>query len=132
MPASRRSRLLVVGALAAAAACGRIISPPPPSNAPDVSHEVVVQGTPIVIAARAARTLQDYGFNTKRFSQDSTWGFRKADSINARLRYTRPYTDSTRVLIEMWGRCQDRTRSCFIGDLRVLLAGLQTEEGPPQ
>jgi hypothetical protein len=131
MVAARRSRLLVVAALVAAAACGRIISPPPPSSAPELTHEVVVQGAPIVVAARGARTLQRYSFNTKRFGPDSTWGFRAADSINARLRYTRPTDDSTRVLIEMWGRCPARQR-CFQGDLMVLLAGLVTEEGPPQ
>ena len=131
MRAGRTSRLLVVATLALAAACGRIISPPPPSNAPDLSHEVVVQGAPIVVAARGARTMQRYSFNTKRFGPDSTWGFRAADSINLRLRYTRPSDDSTRVLIEMWGKCPPRQR-CFQGDLMVLLAGLATEEGPPQ
>ena len=132
MPAMRTSRLLVVAALGAAAACGRIISPPPPSNAPELQQEVIVAGSPIVIAARAARTMQRYSYNTKRFGSDSTWGFRAADSINMRLRYTRPYDDSTRVLIEMWGKCEDRRRRCFAGDLAVLLVGLQTEEGPPQ
>ena len=130
MPASRLSRLPCVAALVAAAACGRIISPPPPSNAPEMTHEVVVPGQPIVVAARGARTLQQYSFNTKRFGQDSTWGFRKVDSVNARLRYTRPHDDSTRVLIEMWGKCPPRQR-CFQGDLMLLLAGLTSEEAPP-
>ena len=131
MPATRTSRLLVVGALVAAAACGRIISPPPPSNVPQLSHEAVVQGQPIVIAARAARTLQRFSFNTKRFGQDSTWGFRAVDSVSVRLRYTRPHNDSSRVLIEMWGACPAGQR-CFQGDLMLLLAGLTSEEGPPQ
>ena len=131
MPAARISRLLAVATLAAAAACGQVISPPPPSNPPQLTHEVVVQGQPIVVAARAARTMQRYAFNTKRFGQDSTWGFRAADSINARLRYTRPHDDSTRVLVEMWGKCPPRER-CFHGDLMLLLAGLVTEDAPPQ
>ena len=127
MPAPRLSRVLAVATLAVAAACGRIIAPPPPSNAPEVALELMVPGVPVTVAARGARTLQTYSYNTKRFGPDSTWGFRAADSINARLRYTRPHNDSTRVLIEMWGKCRERRR-CFEGDLRVLIAGLQSEE----
>lgn len=129
MPASRISRVLVVATVLAAAACGRVISPPPPVAPPDVTHEVVVVGAPVSIAARGARTLYQFGYNTKRFGRDSTWGFRAVDSVNVRLRYTRPSDDSTRVLIEMWGRC--RQRGCLRNDLLSLVGALEAEEGPP-
>jgi hypothetical protein len=95
-----------------------------------VQREGVVAGTQIVIAARAARVLQDYGFTTKRFSDDSLWGLRATDNIAARLRYA-PRADSTRVLVELWGKCQD-PRSCMRGDVTVILARLSEAEAPPQ
>jgi hypothetical protein len=114
----------------ALAGCGKVIAPPPPAAAPQVQREGVVAGTPIVIAARAARVLQEYGFTTKRFSDDSLWGLRSADDIAARLRYV-PRADSTRVLVELWGRCQD-PRSCMRGDVAVILTRLGEAEAPPQ
>ena len=129
-----RARLLATAALATVAAgagaCGQVIAPPPPAATPQVQREGVVPGTQIVIAARAARVLQEYGFTTKRFSDDSLWGFRKTDDIAARLRYA-PKADSTRVLIELWGRCQD-PRSCMQGDIAVILIRLAQAEAPPQ
>ena len=92
---------------------------------------VVVPGVPIVVAARAARTLEGGNFVTRRFSSDSTWGFRKNGSVSARLRYTAPSSDSTRVLLELWGACEDR-HGCLRGDLAEILRGLTTEDGPPQ
>jgi len=91
----------------------------------------VVPGVPITIASRAARALQDYGFVTKRFSSDSTWGWRGNDQIAARLRYTMPSRDSTRVLFELWGPCPD-PRTCMRGDMAVIFAHLTAEEAPPQ
>ena len=114
-----------------AAACGGIIAPPPPAAAPQVQREGVVPGTPIVIAARAARVLQDYGFTTKRFSDDSLWGLRAADDIAARLRYAPRSSDSTRVFVELWGKCQD-PRSCMQGDVAVILARISQPDEPPQ
>ena len=99
--------------------------------APQVQREGVVPGTPIVIAARAARVLQDYGFTTKRFSDDSLWGLRGADDIAARLRYAPRSSDSTRVLVELWGKCQD-PRSCMQGDVAVILARISQPDEPPQ
>jgi hypothetical protein len=121
---------LTAAAAVALAACGGVIAPPPPAAAPQVQREGVVPGTPIVISARAARVLQEYGFTTKRFSDDSLWGLRAADDIAARLRYA-PKADSTRVLVELWGKCQDR-RTCMQGDIAVILTRLAEAEAPPQ
>jgi hypothetical protein len=123
---------VLVAACAAIVSCGRIISPPPPSNPPQVNHVVTVVGAPVVVAARAARTLQDYGYVTKRFGGDSTWGFRGADSIAARLRYVRAATDSSRVLIELWGRCPSDQEGCLHGHVAVLVTGMTAQEAPPQ
>jgi hypothetical protein len=119
--------LLAAGILAA---CGRVISPPPPSSPPAASQEATVPGAPITIAGRAARVLQDYGFVTKRFSSDSTWGWRGNDRIAARLRYTLPSRDSTRVLLELWGACAD-SRTCMRGDIATIFARLTAEDAPP-
>ena len=129
MAASRISRVLVVATVMAAAACGRIISPPPPVNPPNLAHEAVVAGTPVVIAARAARVLSGFAYNTKRFGRDSTWGYRAVDSVHVRMRYTRPSNDSTRVLIEMWGRC--RERGCLRNDALSIVGALEADEAPP-
>ena len=131
MRGGRRALLLGTAALAVVlAACGRVIAPPPPGATPQVQREGVVPGTPIVIAARAARVLQEYGFTTKRFSDDSLWGLRTTDDIAARLRYA-PKADSTRVLVELWGKCAD-PRRCMQGDVAVILARLAEAEAPPQ
>jgi hypothetical protein len=130
-----RRRVLALGALPAAAglafACGGVIAPPPPATAPAVSEVVVVPGAPITVAARAARGLQEQSFTTRRFSSDSTWAYRASDDVAARLRYTMPSRDSTRVLIEMWGQCPDR-RPCLRADLFALVARMSTAEPPPQ
>ena len=115
--------------LALAAACGRVIAPPPPSDPPAASQEAMVPGVPITIAGRAARVLQEYGFTTRRFSSDSTWGWRANEQVAARLRYM-PSRDSTRVLLELWGRCMD-ARTCMRGDIATIFARLAEQEAPP-
>jgi len=122
----------VAAVCAAIVSCGRVISPPPPTTVPQVSHVVTVVGAPVVVAARAARTLQDYGYVTRRFGGDSTWGFRGADSIAARLRYVRAATDSSRVLIELWGRCPRDQEECLHGHVVVIVSGMTAQEAPPQ
>jgi hypothetical protein len=118
---------------AAAAACGRIIAPAPPESMPLLSFETRVAGAPVTIAARGARALYDFSFVTRRFGSDSTWGYRASDSTHARLRYTMPSRDSTRVLIEMWGgRCESGDRQCLRGDLGALVQRLAAEDAPPQ
>lgn len=92
---------------------------------------VVVAGAPISVAAKSARALQDAGFATRRFSSDSTWGSRAADGKNARLRYTLPSRDSTRVMVELWGTCDRGGRGCLLGEFVRLVAALTTEEQPP-
>ena len=124
-------RSLPIILLALAAACGRVIAPPPPSSPPVAAEETVVPGVPITIAVRAARALQDYGFVTKRFSSDSTWGWRRTDQIAARFRYTTSSGDSTRVFLELWGPCSD-AHTCMRGDIHALFARLTLEEAPPQ
>ena len=111
---STRARCAGV-ALLALAACGRIIAPAPPSATADASDVAMFSGAPIAIAARAARVLTDLSYTTKRFGSDSTWGFRATDSVHARLRYAPAGGDSTRVLLELWGRCGRETR-CRSGD----------------
>jgi hypothetical protein len=113
-----------------AVACARVMAPPPPDTAPVVSEETRVVGAPITVAARAARTLQDYGFATKRFSSDSTWGWNANSKTAARLRYTLPSRDSTRVLLELWGKCE-RRQTCMRGDVAAIFARLAEEEAPP-
>ena len=118
-------------AILAAAACAGAIAKAPPETEPALSRIVVVAGAPITVAAKSARALQDAGFATKRFSSDSTWGSRSADNKNARLRYTLPSRDSTRVLVELWGTCENGTRNCLVGELVRLVASLTMEEQPP-
>jgi hypothetical protein len=117
--------LLVV----AAAACSRIIAPPPPASPANTVVEHVVQGIPITVAAKSARALGDYGFVTKRFKSDSTWGWNKNRSLSARLRYTSPADDSTRIQIEFWGPCA--RPACFQRDAAILIRAIQAEEAPP-
>ena len=114
-----------------AAACAGAVAKPPPSTEPAMQRIVVVAGVPVAVAAKSARTLQDAGFATKRFSSDSTWGSRAADKFNARLRYTMPTRDSTRILVEFWGTCEGGGRNCLTGELIRLVAALTAEEAPP-
>ena len=119
-------------AVVAAIACGTIIAPAPPPTRPSLGLVAMVPGPPIVVAARAARTLQQYSFTTKRFSSDSTWGYRPADSTHIRLRYSLPRSDSTRVFVEYWGRCREGGDRCLRGLHEVIVFGLTVDEGPPQ
>ena len=123
---------LAVFAICVTAACAGAIGKQPPAEAPAYSQIVVVPGAPIVIAAKAARLLQDAGFATRRFSSDSMWASRAADNMSGRLRYTMPSRDSTRILVELWGKCERGGRGCFLGEVVRLVSGLTTEEGPPQ
>lgn len=133
VPLRRTSvRRLTAFALVLSAACAGAIGKAPPNEEPAFTRIVVVPGAPIVTAAKSARALQDAGFATRRFSSDSTWGSRAPDNMNARLRYTSPSRDSTRILVEMWGKCERGGRNCFIGELVRLVAALTTEEAPPQ
>ncbi|MGI8498387.1 MAG: hypothetical protein ACR2OG_12475 [Gemmatimonadaceae bacterium] len=114
----------------AIAACAGTIAPPPPNTPPVLSAGVTVLGSPITIAARASRILQRYAYNTKRFSSDSTWGYRSVDQIAVRIRYASPAQDSTRAFVEMWGRCEVRA-VCLRDEMARLAAGLGSEEPPP-
>jgi hypothetical protein len=125
-------RRLSAFALALTAACASAIGKAPPSEEPAFTRIVVVPGAPIVTAAKAARALQDNGYATRRFRSDSTWGSRASDNMNARLRYTSPSSDSTRILVELWGKCERGGRNCFVGELVRLVGALTTEEAPPQ
>ena len=113
------------------AACAGAVAGAPPATEPALSRIVVVAGHPVAIAAKAARALQDGAFVTKRFSSDSTWGSRAADRKNVRLRYTMPSRDSTRVLFEIWGTCDNGTKNCLVGELIRLVGSLTAEEQPP-
>lgn len=133
-PSQRTSaalRLATFGLFALAACAGAIGKAPPPTD-PAYTQIVVIQGTPIVNAAKAARLLQDAGFATKRFSADSLWASRAADKMSGRLRYTMPSRDSTRILVELWGTCERGGRGCFLGEVIRLVKGLTTEEPTPQ
>lgn len=89
-------------------------------------------GVPVAIAAKAARTLATYAYTTKRFGTDSTWGYRAVDDMSVRLRYTTPSRDSTRMLVEYWGRCERGGVACLRGELAALAAGITQEEATPQ
>ena len=52
------------------------------------------------------------------------------DTTAVRLRYTRPSDDSTRVLVELWGRCA-RQRACASGAIASLVEGMSTADAPP-
>ena len=125
-------RRLAIFALVMAAACASALGKAPPPRDADYSRVVIVAGAPIVVAAKAARVLQDEGFATRRFSSDSTWGSRSADAMSARLRYSSPSRDSTRVFVELWGKCERGGRNCLIGELVRFVAGMTTEDPPPQ
>src|SRR5215213_2935382 len=109
MPVMSRA-LAHVALIALLLSCGRVVAPPPPTTAPDVSDVGQVAGDRLVVAARAARTLADLTFTTRRFGSDSTWGFRSGDRLAARFRYGRGTADSTRVFIELWGECEEGRR----------------------
>lgn len=127
------SRLRGLALFAAAslfiAACGRVQAPSPPASEPGFQQEVVVAGAPITVAAKAARTLARFAYNTRRFGSDSTWAYRAVDRINVRLRYVMPSRDSTRILAEYWGVCE--RRGCLQAELAGLVAGITAEEAPP-
>lgn len=112
--------------------CASRIAPPPPSEPPGLSDVVTVPGAPIVIAARAARSLQRFAYNTKRFSSDSTWGFRGTDKMSIRLRYVRASGDSTRALIELWSAepCP-AGQACLRDEFAIMSSVLSTEDPPP-
>jgi hypothetical protein len=121
--------LVVVGT---AAACGRVLAPEPPPSQPELFEQVTVPGVPLAIAAKAARTLGLLQYTTRRFGSDSTWGWRSVDSFHVRLRYQRPSPDSTRIVAEYWGRCDDRRNSCLRGEFALLANGVMAEEAVPQ
>ena len=112
-----------------ACACGRVLAPAPPASEPALSQDLLVAGTPIAIAAKAARALGELSYSTRRFGRDSTWGYRAADSIHVLIRYAAPSRDSTRVVVDYWGRCE---RACLRQELALFAAGLAAEEPPPE
>ena len=118
-------------AILVAAACAGAVAKQPPETDAAMTRIVVVAGVPVSVAAKSARALQDAGFATKRFRSDSTWGSRAADNVNARLRYTMPSRDSTRIMVEFWGKCERGGKNCLVGELVRLVAALTTEEQPP-
>jgi hypothetical protein len=129
--AAHAALALVAAGLAVLACAGRI-APQPPLSPPAWSAVSTVSGTPIVVAARGARTLQRLSFSTRRFSSDSAWAYRGGDSIHVRLRYAQPTSDSTRALIELWGRCTNGSTRCLRGLHELLILGMNTEEAPPR
>ncbi len=122
----------VIPALCLALACGRVVSPSPPPSEPDLFETVTLPGVSIALAAKSARTLQDLQYITRRFGSDSTWGFRSVDSIHVRVRYLRASPDSTRLVGEYWGRCEERGNSCLRGEFFLLVQGVAAEEVAPQ
>ena len=49
-----------------------------------------------------------------------------------RVRYAQPTRDSTRMFVQLWGRCVDRERpNCLRDELVFLVAGIQEAEAPP-
>jgi hypothetical protein len=121
----------VVALTALLAGCGTIISPPPPLAPPAFSQEAMLPGTPVVVAARGARTLQRLSFITRRFGSDSTWGHKSVDSTHVRMRYAQPRSDSTRVFVEYWGRCREGGTACLRALHEVLVLAMGSEEPPP-
>lgn len=123
---------LVGGALCSIAACGRVVAPAPPPTQPDLFEELTINGVPVTIAAKSARTLSALQYTTRRFGSDSTWGWRSVDSIHVRLRYQRPSSDSTRIVAEYWGECEDGGNSCLRGEFVLLASGVSAVEAVPQ
>ena len=122
----------VILALSVAVACDRVVAPSPPPDEPDLFETVTLPGVSIALAAKSARTLQDLQYITRRFGSDSTWGFRSVDSFHVRLRYLRASPDSTRLVGEYWGRCEDGGNSCLRGEFFLLVQGVAAEEAVPQ
>lgn len=122
----------IIFALCVAVACGRVVAPSPPPSEPDLFESATVPGVAISMAAKSARTLQDLQYITRRFGSDSTWGFRSVDSFHVRLRYLRSSPDSTRIVGEYWGKCEEGGNSCLRGEFFLLMQGVAAEEVPPQ
>ena len=129
---TRARALLVLATIGAAAACGRVLAPAPPPSQPDLFEQFTIGGVPLTIAAKSARTLSQLQYTTRRFGSDSTWGWRSVDSIHVRLRYQRPSSDSTRIVAEYWGTCEDGGNSCLRGEFVLLASGVSAEEAVPQ
>ena len=123
----RRGQLLLLAIVVAA--CGHVVAQAPPATPPVDSDITTIAGAPVVIAARGARVIADYGFTTRRFSADSLWAWRGVDKIAARMRYGRA-GDSTRVFMELWGPCG--RRGCMRGDMKAIFARMGQEDAPPQ
>lgn len=132
MPSPRRLVPAVVLAAAVGAACGRVVAPPPPSSQPVLVEQRIVPGVPVAVAARAARVFRDAGFITRRFGSDSTWAYRSDGPSAARLRYSRPADDSTRVQVELWLTCVAADRRCGRAELATLVRRLNEVEGEEQ
>lgn len=124
--------MLVVAATGAALACGRVVAQSPPPSQADLFEEYTIDGVPLTIAAKSARTLSLLQYTTRRFGSDSTWGWRSVDSIHVRLRYQRASPDSTRIVAEYWGRCEEGGTSCLRGEFALLVNGVAAEEAVPQ
>ena len=125
-------RVAVILGLFVAVACGRVVAPSPPPSEPDLFETVTLPGVSIALAAKSARTLQDLQYITRRFGSDSTWGFRSVDSFHVRVRYLRSSPDSTRLVGEYWGRCEDGGNGCLRGEFFLLVQGVAAEEVAPQ
>ena len=128
------SRLSIVRCVPAAlllVACGHVVATAPPSGAPTFSDVRTVAGVPVVVAARAARALQVSGFATRRFGSDSAWAAKSSESAAARIRYVRPSSDSTRVLLELWLPCAG-SRGCGRAEAATFFGRIQAEEGVPE
>jgi hypothetical protein len=123
--------LLALGAGAALAACAAAVAPAPPSAAPSLNVETMIEGKRVSVGARGARALQEFGFTTRRFGSDSTWGYRSQSRTSARLRYAQSSSDSTRVLIELWLPCGTGF-GCGRSDAMRLVARLQQPEASPE
>jgi hypothetical protein len=125
-------RLVLALAAGVVMACGAVVASAPPPSEPNLFEEFTIAGAPITIAAKSARTLANLQYVTRRFGDDSTWGYRAVDSFHVRLRYVRPSPDSTRVVAEYWGRCEQGGVSCLRGEFVLLANGVGSEEAPPQ
>ncbi|MBC7790004.1 MAG: hypothetical protein H7Z74_08655 [Anaerolineae bacterium] len=133
MTPGRTARVVYLASLSfLLATCARVQAPSPPSSEPALSEELTVIGVRLTVAAKAARTLALYAYTTKRFGSDSTWGYRAVDAMSVRLRYTMPVRDSTRVVVEYWGRCERGGVACMRGELAALAGGITQEEVAPQ
>jgi hypothetical protein len=121
-----------VAPLLAFLACGHVVATAPPAGTPVFSVVHTVPGVPVVVAARAARALQDGGFATRRFGSDSAWATKSSEKAAARLRYVKPSSDSTKVLLELWLPCAAGDRACGRAEAATLFGRLHEEEGTPE